>query len=66
MTDVITEGFGNIPLADRTLSLLSAYAGKIASINGATQVRAARRPPTGLRLVWYTYTKFWTLPLQYP
>jgi hypothetical protein len=39
-TLVITEGFGTIRMADRTFSLLKSLAGKMASINGATQIRA--------------------------
>lgn len=40
LTLVLTEGFGNIPMADRTFSLLSKYQGYKASVNGATQIRA--------------------------
>ncbi len=40
ITLVITEGFGHIPMAQRTFSLLKKYDGKSASINGATQIRA--------------------------
>ena len=39
-TLIITEGFGNIPMAKRTFELLKKYEGKDASINGATQIRA--------------------------
>ncbi len=39
-TIVITEGFGEIPMARRTFELLTQNAGKEASINGATQIRA--------------------------
>lgn len=37
---VITEGFGKIPMADKTFELLKMNAGRKASINGATQIRA--------------------------
>jgi len=39
-TLVVTEGFGTIAMAQRTFDLLGRHAGKIASINGATQIRA--------------------------
>jgi hypothetical protein len=39
-TLMITEGFGKMKMAARTFQLLSAQAGKRASINGATQIRA--------------------------
>jgi hypothetical protein len=39
-TLVVTEGFGSIPMANRTYSLLKSLDGKTASINGATQIRA--------------------------
>jgi hypothetical protein len=37
---IITEGFGRINIANHTFNLLSSLEGKIASINGATQIRA--------------------------
>jgi len=37
---VITEGFGHIPMAQKTFDILRKYDGKEASINGATQIRA--------------------------
>ncbi|MCS7209688.1 MAG: hypothetical protein NZ874_08975 [Fimbriimonadales bacterium] len=37
---ILTEGFGVIPVANRTFRLLKSLEGKIASINGATQIRA--------------------------
>ncbi len=40
LTLVITEGFGTIAMARRTFELLRSLAGKSASINGATQIRA--------------------------
>ncbi len=39
-TLIITEGFGHIAMAGRTHALLTAHQGDIASINGATQIRA--------------------------
>jgi hypothetical protein len=40
ITVVITEGFGQIHMADATFDLLRSRAGLQASINGATQIRA--------------------------
>lgn len=40
LTLVITEGFGTIGMARATFELLCRSAGKVASINGATQIRA--------------------------
>lgn len=37
---VVTEGFGYLSMADRTFSLLKTLQGHMASINGATQIRA--------------------------
>ena len=37
---IVTEGFGAIQMASRTFRLLKGLAGKTASINGATQIRA--------------------------
>lgn len=39
-TLVVTEGFGDIAMAKATLELLAKHEGAIASINGATQIRA--------------------------
>jgi len=39
-TLILTEGFGAIPMAQKTFALLSAHAGEQASISGATQIRA--------------------------
>jgi hypothetical protein len=39
-TLVVTEGFGDIAMARATLELLARHNGEIASINGATQIRA--------------------------
>ncbi len=40
LTLVVTEGFGHIQMAPATFALLSSKAGRRASINGATQIRA--------------------------
>ena len=39
-TLIITEGFGEVHMADLTFELLSSHEGKMASVNGATQIRA--------------------------
>lgn len=39
-TLILTEGFGTIPMASKTFTLLSAHAGQKAAISGATQIRA--------------------------
>ncbi len=40
LTLVLTEGFGRMRMADRAWKLLSERAGRLASVNGATQIRA--------------------------
>lgn len=40
ITIIITEGFGNIKIAQKTFDLLKSRSGEMASINGATQIRA--------------------------
>lgn len=40
LTLMVTEGFGHLAMAERTFSLLKTLEGKLASINGATQIRA--------------------------
>lgn len=40
LTLVLTEGFGPVPMAQRTFEILKAREGKQASVNGATQIRA--------------------------
>ena len=37
---VVTEGYGNIKMSERTYNLLKSHDGKFVSINGATQIRA--------------------------
>lgn len=39
-TLILTEGFGTIPMAHKTFTLLAAHVGEKASISGATQIRA--------------------------
>jgi len=45
LTIVVTEGFGDIAMADRTHALLKGFAGREASVNGATQIRAGVMRP---------------------
>ncbi len=40
LTLIITEGFGELPMAQRSFKLLEAHEGQHASLNGATQIRA--------------------------
>ena len=40
ITLIVTEGFGQINMAERTFNLLKSKEGQSASINGATQIRA--------------------------
>ncbi len=40
LTIILTEGFGAIRMANRTFRLLQSLEGQVASINGATQIRA--------------------------
>lgn len=40
VTLIITEGFGEVAMAQRTFDLLTEHAGMVASVNGATQIRA--------------------------
>lgn len=44
-TLVLTEGFGRIRMAERTWRLLNAQAGQLASVSGATQIRAGVMRP---------------------
>ena len=39
-TLVLTEGFGTIPMAGKTFSLLTRHTGHLVSLSGATQIRA--------------------------
>lgn len=40
LTCIITEGFGKMTIANHTYALLKSLNGKLASVNGATQIRA--------------------------
>lgn len=40
LTLIVTEGFGRIPMAERSFNLLRQHAGENASVSGATQIRA--------------------------
>lgn len=40
ITIIVTEGFGNIKMSNKTFKLLKSHEGMEASINGATQIRA--------------------------
>jgi hypothetical protein len=44
-TLIITEGFGDIAMARRTYDLLRSHEGDMASVNGATQIRAGVMRP---------------------
>ncbi len=45
ITLIITEGFGEIAMSERTFGLLSSRVGADASVNGATQIRAGVMRP---------------------
>jgi len=45
ITVIVTEGFGDIAMAARTWRLLAERAGRTASVNGATQIRAGVMRP---------------------
>ena len=45
ITLIVTEGFGDIAMARRTFDLLASHAGRAASVNGATQIRAGVMRP---------------------
>jgi hypothetical protein len=45
LTLILTEGFGHIRMADRTWDLLGSMAGRMASVSGATQIRAGVMRP---------------------
>lgn len=40
ITLIVTEGFGDVSMAERTFKLLTGHAGRVASVNGSTQIRA--------------------------
>ena len=45
VTVIITEGFGDIAMAERTFALLSEFEGMDAAVTGATQIRAGVMRP---------------------
>ena len=45
ITVIITEGFGEIAMAERTYAMLQSHEGGSASVNGATQIRAGVMRP---------------------
>jgi hypothetical protein len=45
LTLIVTEGFGDIAMAERTFRLLSSRVGAPAAVNGATQIRAGVMRP---------------------
>lgn len=45
ITVVLTEGFGHVRMADRTWRLLAGLRGEVASVSGATQIRAGVMRP---------------------
>ena len=45
ITLIITEGFGDIAMAQRTFELMRSHDGRMASVNGATQIRAGVMRP---------------------
>jgi len=45
LTLIVTEGFGEIAMAERTFKLLAAHEGHDAAVNGATQIRAGVMRP---------------------
>lgn len=45
VTLIITEGFGEIAMAERTFKLLGSFEGQDAAVNGATQIRAGVMRP---------------------
>lgn len=45
LTLIVTEGFGDIAMAERTFRLLASRAGASAAVNGATQIRAGVMRP---------------------
>lgn len=44
-TVIVTEGFGDIAMAERTFNLLKTRAGDLCAVNGATQIRAGVMRP---------------------
>ncbi|MCB0317946.1 MAG: hypothetical protein KDD56_04260 [Bdellovibrionales bacterium] len=45
MSLIVTEGFGDMPISERILNVVSSHQGRTAAVNGATQVRAGALRP---------------------
>jgi transcription antitermination factor NusG len=45
LTLILTDGFGQMAMSDRVFKLLASLSGRMASINGATQIRAGVMRP---------------------
>jgi hypothetical protein len=45
ITLIVTDGFGRMRMSERVFRLLSSFSGRVASINGATQIRAGVMRP---------------------
>jgi len=45
LTAIVTEGFGVLPMADRTFALLHEHQGRPACVDGTTQIRAGVQRP---------------------
>jgi hypothetical protein len=45
ITLMLTEGFGRMPMAERTFKLLEGHTGRLGSVSGATQIRAGVMRP---------------------
>lgn len=45
ITLIVTDGFGHMRMSERVLKMLSSFSGRMASINGATQIRAGVMRP---------------------
>ena len=64
-TLILTEGFGTIPMAEKTFALLSAHTGEKATISGATQIRAGViRPEIIIPRKTGSVTRTSTAPLE--
>ncbi len=58
---IITEGFGQIPISNKAFELLKKNEGKLASISGATQIRAGVQRP---EIIIYTYGEKETMRIE--
>lgn len=59
---VVTEGFGQIPINNRAFTLLQKNDGKLASISGATQIRAGVQRP---EIIIYTEEEKSAVKMEY-